>query len=214
MLFRSYATGGVAKSNGGGYKAGGKAKKAYATGGKVDSGRPVAMPQGRKSPPTPVSINRLAGTYKSGGKVTPAEGRLRANFAAENATAMKQAKAQSNEVYSKYGKMKMAGGGEVEDMSKGAYDAHYANEKAENESMRSMILDPIKSLGRHIARSFDPGGYYQGDERKKLFETDARKRLADQIKQDRALKGQGAVTETERSVTVSPAGKKRGGRAC
>jgi hypothetical protein len=27
-------------------------------------------------------------------------------------------------------------------------------------------------------------------------------------------RGQGAITETERSVTVSPAGKKRGGRAC
>jgi hypothetical protein len=84
-----YATGGVALGNGGGYKMGGKAsKKAYATGGTVDSGKPVAMPQGSKKPPTPVSINRLSGTYKSGGKVTPAEGRLRANFAAENATAM------------------------------------------------------------------------------------------------------------------------------
>jgi len=29
-----------------------------------------------------------------------------------------------------------------------------------------------------------------------------------------SLKGQGAITETERSVTVSPANKKRGGRAC
>ena len=28
------------------------------------------------------------------------------------------------------------------------------------------------------------------------------------------MRGQGAITETERSVTVSPAGKKRGGRAC
>jgi hypothetical protein len=27
-------------------------------------------------------------------------------------------------------------------------------------------------------------------------------------------KGQGAVTETEKSITVSPAGKKRGGSAC
>jgi hypothetical protein len=206
-----YKTGGVTKSNAGGYKMGGVPKKAYAAGGTVDSGKPVAMPQGSKKPPTPVSINRLTGTYKSGGKVTPAQGRLQANFKAENATAMKQAKADSNLKYSKY--QKMAKGGEVEDMSKGAYDAYYANEKAENESMRNMILDPIKSLGKHIARSFDPEGYFKGDERKKLFETQSRMGLADRIKENRA-KGQGAVTETEKSITVTPAGKKRGGRAC
>ena len=213
-----YKTGGVTKSNAGGYKMGGKtSKKAYATGGTVNSGRAVAMPQGVKKPSTPVSINQLSGTFKKGGKVTPAEGRLMKNYAAENKTAMKQAKAQSNEVYSKYGKMKMAGGGATSDkemdMSKGAYDAHYANEKAENESMRNMILDPIKSMGRHIARSFDPEGYFKGDERKKLFETQSRMGLADRIKENRA-KGQGAVTETEKSITVTPAGKKRGGRAC
>lgn len=115
-----YATGGVAKSNGGGYRKGGAAKKGYAAGGVVDSGAPVAMPQGRKKPSTPVSINQLSGTFKKGGSVTAAEGRLQKNFKSENATAMKQAKAYSNEVYSKYGK-KMNEGGKV-DMSKGAYD--------------------------------------------------------------------------------------------
>jgi hypothetical protein len=79
------------------------------------------MPQGSKKPSPPISINRLTGTYKSGGKVTPAEGRLRANYGAENATAMKQAKADSNLKYSKY--QKMADGGKPVDMSKGAYDA-------------------------------------------------------------------------------------------
>lgn len=64
-----YATGGVAKANAGGYKTGGAAKKAYATGGRVDSGAPVAMPQGRKAPSKPVSIDRLSGTFKDGGKV-------------------------------------------------------------------------------------------------------------------------------------------------
>jgi hypothetical protein len=95
-----YATGGVAKSNGGGYKHGGKvkgmmdggmagdgmmdgaykkggsAKKAYAAGGTVNSGRPVAMPQGRKKPSAPVSINELSGTFKKGGEVKKAEGGL------------------------------------------------------------------------------------------------------------------------------------------
>ena len=64
-----FATGGVAKANAGGYKEGGSAKKAYATGGLVDSGRPVAMPQGAKKPSSPVSINQLSGTFKKGGAV-------------------------------------------------------------------------------------------------------------------------------------------------
>jgi hypothetical protein len=207
-----YATGGVVLGNGGGYKKGGKAsKKAYATGGTVDTGKPVAMPQGRKPVPAPVAISRLAGTYKNGGRATPAEARLLKNNASENFMSMRDAHKDSN---LKYGSPKrMAGGGATEDMSNGAYDAHYANEKAENESMRNMILDPLKSLGSHIARSFDPEGYFKGDERKKLFETQSRMGLADRIKDNRA-KGQGAVTQTEKSVTVSPAGKKRGGRAC
>ena len=69
-----YATGGVAKANAGGYKKGGAAKKAYATGGLVDSGRPVAMPQGAKKPSKPVSINQLSGTFKKGGAVMMKEG--------------------------------------------------------------------------------------------------------------------------------------------
>lgn len=63
------STGAVRKGNAGGYKKGGAAKKAFATGGLVDTGRPVAMPQGHKKPPTPVSINQLSGTYKKGGRV-------------------------------------------------------------------------------------------------------------------------------------------------
>ena len=124
-----YKTGGVAKSNAGGYKKGGMpmkggkpaflakkkggAAKKYAEGGSVnDSGKPVEMPQGQKKPSTPVSINQLSGTFKKGGQVmTPAEKRLTKTFDKENAPAMKAAKADSNEVYSKYGKMKMRYGG-------------------------------------------------------------------------------------------------------
>jgi len=64
-----FATGGVAKANAGGYMKGGAAKKAYATGGLVDTGRPVAMPQGAKKPSSPVRINQLSGTFKKGGAV-------------------------------------------------------------------------------------------------------------------------------------------------
>lgn len=62
-------TGDVRLGNAGGYKKGGAAKKRYATGGAVDSGRAVAMPQGAKKPTPPVSIDRLAGTFKKGGGV-------------------------------------------------------------------------------------------------------------------------------------------------
>jgi hypothetical protein len=178
-----FATGGVALGNAGGFKKGGSAKKAYAAGGTVDSGKPVAMPQGRKPAPSSVKISQLAGTYKNGGKATPAEAVLLKNNKAENATAMRQAKTQSNMKY-------MAGGGSTSnkemDMSKGAYDAHYANEKAENESDRKMMKDALMYLPRQAKKAFN------------------------------SLTGQGAVTTTEREVskTISPVGKKRGGRAC
>lgn len=123
-----YKTGGVAKSNAGGYKKGGMpmkdgkpaflakkkggAAKKYAEGGSVnDSGKAEKMPQGQKTPSTPVSINQLSGTFKKGGKVmTPAEKRLTKTFDEENAPAMKAAKAKDVEVYSKYGKKMRYGG--------------------------------------------------------------------------------------------------------
>ena len=67
-------TGGVRLGNAGGFKKGGSAKKAYATGGLVDSGKPVAMPEGRKKPSAPVSINQLSGTFKKGGSVKKLNG--------------------------------------------------------------------------------------------------------------------------------------------
>jgi hypothetical protein len=181
-----YATGGVAKANGGGYRKGGAAKKAYATGGLVDTGRPVAMPQGRKTPSTPVSINQLSGTFKKGGSVTAAEGRLQKNFKSENATAMKQAKAYSNEVYSKYGKKMNAGGAASDkevDLSKGAYDAAIGPSKEEMDMAKA-----IRSIPRRLFRGA-----------KSMLG------ISDQ-------KAPGSITETQKSVTVEPA-KKRGGLA-
>jgi hypothetical protein len=235
-----YKTGGVALGNAGGFKAGGKtSKKAYAAGGTVNSGRPVAMPQGAKKPSTSVSINQLSGTFKKGGKVTPAEGRLQKNFAAENKTAMKQAKAQSNEVYSKYGKMKMADGG----MASG--------EGAVTDRERKMMEEAMpKGVGRITDEVLMKANRLSPKLFSKLMElrgngsvTDAEhsamqrmmeegvqagtgrlntKGLRDSMMQrgksqsdiDSLMGGLGAITETERSVTMSPAGKKRGGRAC
>jgi hypothetical protein len=63
----AHGTGGVRDGNAGGYKKGGAAKKHFATGGSVDTGRAVAMP--RKPVSQPVSNTRQSGTFKKGGKV-------------------------------------------------------------------------------------------------------------------------------------------------
>jgi hypothetical protein len=60
-------TGGVKNGNGGGYKKGGSTKKAYATGGTVDSGKPVAMP--KKPMSRPIANSMQSGTFAKGGKV-------------------------------------------------------------------------------------------------------------------------------------------------
>ena len=61
-------TGAVKKGNGGGYSTGGlAAKKAYATGGTVDTGKPVAMP--RKPASKPIANTMQSGTFKKGGNV-------------------------------------------------------------------------------------------------------------------------------------------------
>jgi hypothetical protein len=179
-----YATGGVAKANGGGYKKGGSAKKAYAAGGTVNSGRPVAMPQGRKPTPKPVAINELAGTYKTGGKVTPAQGRLQKISDAENAPAFRAAKKNTNEKYGPASIMKLAEGGNV-DLSKGAYD------KAIGPSEEDM--DMAKTI-RGI-----PGKLFRGA--KSL------------MGMDKAPKSE-SVTKTKESVTVTPAKKRGGSVKC
>ena len=182
----SAPTGDVKLGNGGGYKKGGATKKRYATGGAVnDSGHAVAYPAKKKS--APVSNDRQSGTFKKGGKVTPAQKKEQSAFKAENATAMRQAKAMSNE---KYGR-KYDTGGSVTDLSKGAYD------KSIGPSAEDMdMAKAIRSVPRKL---------YEGA--KSLFSgmgsvTDKEREIAN--------KGNGSVTKTEKSVTVSPA-KKRGG---
>lgn len=180
-----YATGGVAKANAGGYKKGGAAKKAYATGGVVKSGAPVAMPQGRKTPSKPVSISQLSGAFKKGGSVTPAEARLLKAHKSENASAMKSAKAMSNEVYSKYQKMKDGGvPANIQDQiqtakNEKAYKDYEKSRTEENEEMRNAILGAPRKLMEGIKGFF-------------------------------SKPPEGSVTKTEKSVTVTPA-KKRGG---
>ena len=203
-----YATGGVTKSNAGGYKKGGKikgmmdggmmgdgmmddgygaykkggsAKKAYAAGGTVNSGRPVAMPQGRKPAAKPVRINELAGTYKTGGKVTPAQGRLQKISDAENAPAFRAAKKNTNEKYGPASMMKLKEGGTV-DLSKGAYDKAIGPDESDMEMARSIRGFPSKVFSKVKSAAKD------------LFSSPKSE----------------SVTKTKESVTVTPA-KKRGG---
>jgi hypothetical protein len=217
-----YATGGVTKSNGGGYKKGGKikgmmdggmagnsmmdegmmgdamykkggsTKKAYAAGGTVNSGRPVAMPQGSKPAAKPVRINELAGTYKSGGKVTPAEGRLQKISASENAPAFRAAKKDTNEKYGPASRMKLAEGGNV-DLSKGAYDKAIGPDESDMDMARAIRSIPRKMFSG--VKSLMGQGSVTEAERKAMLN---------------ATKPSGSVTKTKESVTVSPA-KKRGG---
>jgi len=133
---KAMATGGVALGNAGGYKKGGASKKHYATGGTVNSGKPVAMPQGDKKPSAPVSTNRVSGTFKTGGSVTPAQKKEQSANKGENATAMKQAKAQSNEKY-------QSGGG-VTDASKGAYDKSIGPSEEDMDMAKTIRSIPSK----------------------------------------------------------------------
>ena len=131
----SAPTGEVKLGNGGGYKKGGATKKHYATGGAVNnSGHAVAMPA--KKPSAPVSNDRQSGTFKKGGSVTPAQKKEQSAFKAENATAMKQAKAQSN--------LKYQDGGKVTDLSKGAYDKSIGPSESDMDMAKTIRSIPSK----------------------------------------------------------------------
>ena len=148
-----YKTGGVAMGQGG-YKKGGAAKKHYATGGLVDSGKPVAYP--KKPASAAVSNDRQSGTFKKGGKV------------------------------------KFNDGGAAGPMS--------------NYEKGKKTIPPVKDpeaiaakASRDLEDAFNPIGIF--------------KELGGKLRDK--LRGQGAVTETEKSVTVSPPpAKKRAGGAC
>lgn len=149
-----YKTGGVAKANAGGYKEGGR-PKAYATGGRVDSGAPVAMPQGRKAPSKPVSISRLSGTFKEGGKVDRYDEIKAMDIPKEAKSMLQQAENER------------------------AYKAFESDQKRGESSIGGMLSGIPKMVKGLFNRAPAPG----------------------------------AVTKTEKAVTVEPVPKKRGG-AC
>ena len=215
-------TGGVRNGNAGGYKMGGKAsKKAYATGGKVDSGKAVEMP--RKPVSRPVANSLQSGTFAKGGKVDKEEkpnlrllkthtgpkgdvakvykdkdwGEHRVKFfdpsgkhrsesdyhTDDLSDAHDTAKSQLNR-YKKGGTAKRYADGDLVDASKGAYEKSIGPSKEE--------MDMAKAI-RNI-----PSKLYEGAKGMLGFGS--------------TPKPAGSVTKTEKSVTVTPSSKKRGGR--
>ena len=148
-------TGGVVMGQGG-YKKGGAAKKGYATGGLVDSGKPVAYP--KKPASAAVSNDRQSGTFKKGGKVKFNDG--------------------------------------------GAAGAVSNYERDMLKKNVAPVKDPqatAAKASRDLEEALNPIGIF--------------KELGGKLRDK--LRGQGAVTETEKSVTVSPPpAKKKAGGAC
>lgn len=149
-------TGEVKLGNAGGYKKGGALKKHYATGGLVDSGKPVAYP--KKPASAAVSNDRQSGTFKKGGKVKFNDG--------------------------------------------GAAGAVSNYERDMLKKNVAPVKDPqatAAKASRDLEEALNPIGIF--------------KELGGKLRDK--LRGQGAVTETEKSVTVSPPpAKKRAGGAC
>lgn len=176
-----YKTGGVAKANGGGYKKGGSAKKHFATGGKVSSGAPVAMPQGRKKPSAPVAIKELSGTFKKGGKVAHKQtgGGMGMNMADSNA--------------------------EMSEQQTRAYNDHYARETADNLAMSKAVDDALLYLPRKAMQGM---GYLKDKFMGKGAASDAERRAMEQI--DTKGVGAISDREREASTTVIPA-RRHGG---
>jgi len=185
-------TGEVRMGNAGGYKKGGDIRK-YAKGGGVE-GNVSTTPPGVSNTTTGEVRKANAGGYKKGGS---AKKFARGGAVNDSGNVVKMPQGQKKPsapvsinalsgTFKKGGKVKkMAGGGTSEDLSKGAYDRFYSDQKKENEAMRDTILG---APGRAIKRI---KGFFGGVG-------------------DKPDLPSGSVTRTEKSVTVAPA-KKRGG---
>ena len=219
----SAPTGGVKLGNGGGYKKGGEAKKAYAAGGTVDTGKPVAMP--KKPVSKPIANSMQSGTFAKGGKVEKEEkpnlrllkthtgpkgdvakvykdkdwGEHRVKFFSPDgkhrsdsdyhtddlSDAHDTAKSQLNRYKAGGNAKRYNAGGTTVDASKGAYDKSIGPSEEEMDMAKA-----IRSVPRKL---------YEGA--KSMLNIGSS-----------TPKPAGSVTKTEKSVTVTPANKKRGGR--
>jgi len=182
-------TGGVRKGNAGGFKKGGKVKGMMDGGMAGDGMMDSRMMGDGMSPYGAYKKGGSAKKYARGGAVVQDDGGAeKMPQGRKNPSAPVSITALSG-TFKKGGsvkKMNQGGSaGKTEDMSKGAYDRHYSDQKKENEAMRDAILG---APGRMIDRV---KGFLGGVGNKPDLPA-------------------GSVTKTEKSVTVAP-GKKRGG---
>jgi hypothetical protein len=215
-----YATGGVAKANGGGYKMGGSTKKAYATGGTVDTGKPVAMP--KKPVSKPIANSLQSGTFAKGGKVEKAEKpnlRLIKTYTGPKGHVAKVYKDRDwqeyrTKFYTPDGKYLTEGDSHTDD----AEDAH-STAKNQVEHSRYKHGGTAKRYNTGSTVDASKGAYdksigpSESDmDMAKAIRSVPRK-LFEGAKSMMGMtpKPAGSVTKTEKSVTVTPAGKKRGG---
>jgi hypothetical protein len=215
-----YKTGGVAKANGGGYKMGGSAKKAYATGGTVDTGKPVAMPKRPAS--KPVANSMQSGTFAKGGKVEKAEKpnlRLIKTYTGPKGHVAKVYKDRDwqeyrTKFYTPDGKYLTEGDSHTDD----AEDAH-STAKNQVENSRYKHGGTAKGYNSGSTVDASKGAYdksigpsEEDMDMAKAIRSVPRK-LFEGAKSMMGMtpKPAGSVTKTEKSVTVTPAGKKRGG---
>jgi hypothetical protein len=220
---KNTTTGEVKESNAGGFKKGGAAKKAYATGGNVvDDGKAVKMPRHFVSQPVANSLQ--SGTFKRGGKVKMADGgsskdaslwtkaapTLKDKYMRVNEpvnpnyseTAVNKAIASSNRSGRKIGGKEAKA---IHALLKGRY--------ADGGKVPSDIADQLQTRQNQRA--------YEEYERGRTEENQKDKEMVPQFFRDIGNKVRevftspkppaGSVTKTEKSVTVAP--RKRGGSA-
>jgi len=225
-------TGGVRKGNAGGFKMGGSTKKAYATGGTVDTGKPVAMP--KKPVSKPIANSLQSGTFAKGGKVDYYSGlakRLEEKPEKPNLRLLKTHTGPKGHVakvykdkdwgehrvkfFSPEGKHHAEGDYHTDDLS----DAH---DTAKGQLNRYKQGGTAKRYNTGSTVDASKGAYEKsiGPSEEEMDMAKAIRNIPSKLFQGAksmmglgspAPKPAGSVTKTEKSVTVAPASKKRGG---
>jgi len=210
-------TSGVKNGNGGGFKKGGSAKKAYATGGTVNSGKPVAMP--RKPVSRPVANSLQSGTFAKGGEVKKKEEkpnlRLVKTHTGPKGHVAKVYKDRDWEeyrtkFYTPEGKHLTEGDSHTDDLE----DAHMTAKHEVNRGYAKGGKAKKYAEGSSVTPAGDPKVVTDKASREledALNPLSMIKEGAQKVRDYFTSKPAGSVTKTEKSVTVAP--RKRGGSA-
>jgi hypothetical protein len=206
---------------GGSITKGRAAKKAFAAGGTVDTGKPVAMP--KKPVSKPIANSLQSGTFAKGGKVEKAEKpnlRLIKTYTGPKGHVAKVYKDRDwqeyrTKFYTPDGKYLTEGDSHTDD----AEDAHStAKNQVENSRYKKGgTAKRYNSGGTTVDAS--KGAYDKsiGPSEEEMDMAKAIRSIPSKLFQGaKSMMGMtpkpaGSVTKTEKSVTVAPASKKRGG---